>query len=182
MADQEKQHPPEPQPVQPPDDFPVVWQDPEDAQMQWEFDNMHRTEPTPYLESEMWDTCIEGWNAHNEAVEMPTRSRMIRINAYVYTAFFPVVALEDMPMSMGRAEENINRLIDRLEDLWTQEWLPEIQTHLAFWDAFDLQTTDLSGLVTHLHETYERLVRLFDIHFNIESTPKSQIYLLMKKY
>nr|AAY00048.1 PPDK beta subunit [uncultured bacterial symbiont of Discodermia dissoluta] len=48
---------------------------------------------------------------------------------------------------------------------WTEEWLPEIQEQLAFWDAFDLDGASANALVAHLEGTEQRLLRAWEIHF-----------------
>lgn len=84
MSEQDTHQLPEPQPIQPPDDFPVTWKDPDDAQLQWEYDSMHFTVPCPLMEVEVWETFIDGWNAYNEAIGIPSQMRIAHINSYLY--------------------------------------------------------------------------------------------------
>ena len=76
---------------------------------------------------------------------------------------FPVVE----PETMVAAEEKVNEAIYRLNALWDGDWLPEIKSHLAFWDAYDLPGADLSDLMSHLEETFKRSTRLYDLHMQI---------------
>ncbi len=167
MSEQDTHQPPEPQPIQPPDDFPVTWDDPNDSQLQWEFDSMHITAPSSLIEVEVWETFADGWNAYNESVGLPVRTRLARINSYLYMAIFPVVELEAMPEAMTAAEEKMNEGMYQLNALWDEDWLPEIKSHLAFWDAYDLQGANLSDLVSHWEETLKRGTRLYDLHMQI---------------
>jgi hypothetical protein len=54
-----------------------------------------------------------------------------------------------------------------LENVWAWRWRPEIEAHLAFWDGFDLRGADDAALLAHLDATYERLVRVWRVHFEI---------------
>ena len=178
MPEQDIHQPPEAQLIQPPDNFPVIWKDPDDAQLQWEFDSMHITAPSPHMEAEIWETCLDGWNAYNEAVGMPTRMKTAQINSYLYMAAFPVVEPETIPAAMVAAEEKVNEAMYRLSALWNEDWLPEIKSHLAFWDAYDLQGAGLSDLMSHLEETFKRSTRLYDVHFQIVMP----VYIAMSKF
>ena len=167
MSAQDTQPPCEPQKMQPPNNFPVTWKDPDDDQLKWEFDSMHFTSPSPLMEVEVWETFIDGWDAYYEAVGMPLRTKITLINSYLYMAVFPVIEPEAMPAAMAAAEKKMNEAMYQLNTLWDEDWLPEIKSHLAFWATYDLQGADLSELMSHWEETFKRSTRLYDLHFQI---------------
>ena len=55
----------------------------------------------------------------------------------------------------------------RLWEWWTDELLPEVKDHLAYWESIDPGTLSMRQLLDHLDETLQRLTRLWDIHFQI---------------
>ena len=56
--------PPEPRPIPDSPDFPVTWENPDDARLPWEYDATHFTGPVPYLESQaFWAEVFVGFNA-----------------------------------------------------------------------------------------------------------------------
>ncbi len=169
----------QPKPIPDPPDFPVILENPDDAQLQWEYDTTHSTGPAPLLEFQaFWKTAFEGWSSANESLGIPLRIRATRLNTYFYIAILPAVAPEEMPEAMNKAEETLNGQINRLESLWKEEWLPEITGHLAFWDAFDLSGAEMSALMDHLDETLDRFLELFTIHFVIISP----VYVAMSQF
>jgi len=165
MSDQKMppQHEPKPIPNSP--DFPVNWENREDAQLPWQFDPMHIPYPIPPFEAEVWQTTYEGWNKANELTGVPIRSRGAYINTYMYSAFVPSIPMEEMPEAMSKSEEILKSQTGNLGELWQDKWLPDIQSHLDFWDSFDLQGADLQSLLSHLDETFERVAKLWTLHF-----------------
>ena len=162
--------PPEPRPIPDSPDFPVTWENPDDARLPWEYDATHFTGPVPYLESQaFWAEVFVGFNAYLESAGYPIRIRAARFNTYIYQAMFPVVPPEEIPEMMGKVEAATNLEIDRMGSLWKEEWLPEIKQHLAFWDAFDLAGCSLDELMVHVDETVARIRELFTLHFAIVS-------------
>ena len=55
----------------------------------------------------------------------------------------------------------------RLAEQWSEWWLPEIQSHLAWWAAFDVRHARMPDLLAHLDETLDRALRLWELHFRI---------------
>jgi pyruvate,water dikinase len=58
----------------------------------------------------------------------------------------------------------LDPVIARLDEHWTNEWWPELQEHLAWWENFDLTHATLPTLLAHLEESYRRLVRVWEVH------------------
>jgi phosphohistidine swiveling domain-containing protein len=45
--------------------------------------------------------------------------------------------------------------------------LPEIEEHLAFWDAFDIEEASLEALRLHLDESWQRVNQIWTLHFKL---------------
>lgn len=74
MSEGDHTGPPAPTPIEAPADFPVIWEDPDDAKLPWQFDPLHFPHPLPILEGGMWcDFTVNGFNHAFEAYEIPTR-------------------------------------------------------------------------------------------------------------
>jgi pyruvate,water dikinase len=82
-------------------------------------------------------------------------------------ALTAAVPPEEMEAQGKRADAQIDAAMARLGELWRGEWLPEIQSHLAWWDAFDLRGAPAADLLEHLEETLRRTARLWELHFRI---------------
>ena len=158
---------PVPVPIAVPPNFPVAWQDPDDEKFTWAQDRMHNPDPLLPLERSFWDLVYQGFNRAAEAYEMPTRVKARSINTYYFMALAPAVLPEAMEAQGKRADARIDAAMARLGELWRGEWLPGIQAHLAWWDAFDLRGATASDLLAHLEETLERILQLWELHFRI---------------
>jgi pyruvate,water dikinase len=148
-------------------DFPVRWENPDDARLSWRQDRMHTPDPVLPMEQTFWDLVYAGFNRAAEAYELPGRLRIRCINTYLYMAMTPVVPPERMEAQGRRAERRIDEAMARLREAWTGEWLPEIRAHLDAWSAFDLRGASMASLLAHLEETLGRVLRLWDLHFRI---------------
>ena len=158
---------PEPIPIPAPPGFPVAWERPDDAKLSWAQDRMHCPDPLLPMERVFWDLVYRGFNRAAEAYELPSRVRARAVNTYLYMALAPAVPPEALEAQGQRAEARIEAAMGRLGELWRGEWLPEIQRHLAWWDAFDLRGATMPQLLAHLEESFQRVLRLWELHFRI---------------
>lgn len=150
-----------------PPNFPVTWKSPDDERLPWIQDRMHTPDPVLPLEEAFWDVVYDGFNRATEAFEMPVRVKGRCINTYFYMAVFPAVPPDQMEAQGRRNEERMKEAVARLGERWSGEWLPEIQSHLTWWDAFDLRAAAVPALLAHLEETLSRSRRLWELHFLI---------------
>jgi len=158
---------PEPVAIAAPPNFPVAWESPDDERLSWTQDRMHNPDPLLPLERSFWNIVYAGFNRAAEAYEMPTRIKARPVNTYYYIALKPAVSPEEVEAQGKRADAQIDAAMARLGELWRGEWLPEIQSHLAWWDAFDLRGAAAPDLLEHLEETLKRAARLWELHFRI---------------
>ena len=80
-------------PIQSPDDFPVVWEHPEDAELHWTRDRTHFADCVPPLEADFWRQAWKGMGDLVEKKNGTQRRRMERINGYLYLAQEPLADL-----------------------------------------------------------------------------------------
>jgi pyruvate,water dikinase len=151
-----------------PPDFPSTWEHPEDAQLFWMFDPVGSPSAMPPLDYAFQRDAYLGFNSAAAAYELPTRMDTRYINTYLYTAIVPVGATPEVLETLARlSEERLDAAMTRLGRLWDTEWLPEVQAHLAYWQAFDLRGATLPVLLAHMDETVARSRRVWDIHFQL---------------
>ncbi len=161
---------PAPTAIEPPADFPVVWRDPAEAGLFWQQDAMHFPDPIAPLEIAYAASAIGGgFKAAFEAYHAPLdRAEVQAINGYYYMAMVPVEGTpEEMEARGAQAEAAVRDVIARVGEVWEQEFLPEIQAHIAWWESFDAASASREALLAHLDETWERLVRIWELHFRI---------------
>ncbi len=155
-------------PIVPPPDFPVRWERPEDAAYYWTRDREHMPRPiTPMFSSFTALAAGEGRRLtvplYEEAI---LERRDCTINGYDYTR---VIVFDGKPAEIEarirRNREKTWKTCRKLAELWEEEWLPEIESHWAFWAAFDLHGASPAVLAGHLQETMARAIRLYEIHY-----------------
>ncbi len=156
-------------PIPTPASFPLAWEEPAFAHLQWSRDRMHFPEPvTPAMEL-FFEAHNAGFRHAFALYEMPLEVMMLkRINTYAYGAVMPRPLPHDAMVAMGeRAQRNLGAAMMRLAERWDGELLPEVKEHLAFWQGADLGGASLSELAEVARETRRRLVRLWEIHFEL---------------
>lgn len=156
-----------PQPIPLPDDFPVVWEQPEDAHGFWERELSHLPGQSTMLDCSFAQRWVDqGFNAACEDFSMPVRNAFRRVNTYVYQSIAPVSHDHAQLEQLGRAaQERLGGVIGRQRELWDDERLPEIKELLARWRAFDLEGASDAQLVAHLHDSIAWSERAWHIHF-----------------
>jgi len=149
----------------PPPNFPVTWEQPDEANLYWELDCMHWPTPVTPLTGQYIDIFVLCANPVLAAIEFPARMRSRRINTYHYHATAPLpLAEQEMAAQMRRHEAKLDEALRHLDERWTTTWLPEIKDRLAYWQHFDLAAAALPALVAHLDATLEHIKRLAEIH------------------
>ena len=161
-----------------PPDFPVNWEDPVDAHLCWTQDRLHFPDPVTPLDFSIIEQVMDaGLNEAARTYDIPISLCDRYINTYVYTAVVPsefphddadfIVSPGEDSRFIGaqRSEDRLQDAMKNLSNLWEGEWLPELQQHLAYWEAYHLRSSSMPALLDHLHETEGRLQRVWEIHF-----------------
>lgn len=150
-----------------PPDFPVTWTSSDDEHLFWNQDGSHTPEPLPPLDATLFESIYGNIDKAGVEYAMPVSIRGQCFNSYMYMAVAPLAPPEQMGEAFARAEQQLDPAMGQLESSWTNAWLPEIQSHLAWWDAFDLRNASVPDLMAHVRETWTRTDRLFYLHFRI---------------
>ena len=111
----------------------MTWADSDEEGLFWQQDRMHAPEPVAPLDEEVWVLAYRGFDAAAATYEMPIRAHARRVNTYLYMAIAPAVPPDQMEVLGKRGEERLNEAMGRLESSWRDEWLPEVQSNLAWW-------------------------------------------------
>jgi pyruvate,water dikinase len=160
---------PAPSAIVAPPEFPVRWEQPDDADLFWTLERMHVPEPFPPLAEPFLRHCYEhGVNLGARPYSWPFHVRACRINTYWYWTAIPLrLAPQELEVLNERSQETFDSAIDRLSDIWQIEVLPEVQQYLTEWEAFDLPGASMPELVAHLEKTIVRSARVWEVHFRI---------------
>lgn len=140
----------------------------DDGQLAWVHDPVHWPDPMPPLAfSIAGDALARGLLAAAREYDLSVLDvRVRRVNAYRYQATIPLSCTqEEAAAREKRSRATLRATVARLGQLWTDEWLPEIERHLACWEGFDLHGSLDLALLAHLDETLIRTTRMWEIHF-----------------
>lgn len=151
-----------------PADFPVVWEKPGDELLFWKADRMHFAEPMSPMSEFFREAFNTGFRTASVASDVPVAAPYGRFNNFFfYYNVEPQFRPEEMEAVSKRGAVKLEQNMARLWEWWTDELLPEVKDHLAFWDSIDSGTLTMPQLLEHLDETLGRFTRLWDIHFQI---------------
>ncbi|HEX8155933.1 MAG TPA: hypothetical protein VF526_00995 [Solirubrobacteraceae bacterium] len=149
---------------------PFAFADPADAELLWQHDKTHFPDPLAPMEAATLEQALghgftHGVAAYNAPIE---RVEVRSIDGYHYRS---VVMASGSPSELAAraelAEQSVRAAIGQLDELWTERILPEVREHLGFWHSFDLAAATRSALTAHVAETWERLKRVWELHFEI---------------
>jgi hypothetical protein len=112
------------------------------------------------------------------ALDRPLR----RINTYAYVGSVPAAAPEAQAARMAGSPVRIAAVLDRLDELWTHRWQPELAHHLAVWDGVDLARATLPALMAYLDESLRRGARLWELYFLLEAPARLALAAFARAY
>jgi pyruvate,water dikinase len=193
------------QPIPTPEDFPVSWENPDDARLTWALDN-HATEPMAPLSCSLGATVLRGFNSAFGQFGLPIHMRVRFINGFPYAAVVPTdappeavvktiaavnrIAPAIVKLLMGRMMagmakqqlETLNPILARLDRYWHDELLPEINQHFAYFESCDLRGLSRQQLRAHFAESLRRAERLGELHLRASLSAMSAMSLFEELY
>jgi phosphohistidine swiveling domain-containing protein len=177
------------QPIPTPANFPLRWDNLQQARQLWILDNQHFAgQMPPLLASISHDIYAAPFNYGAARYALSVRLATLCMNGYGYIGLVPEGAPPDFVLKginlldrvapglvksmMGKMVDGMTQkymaqlepVIARLDEHWANEWWPELQQHLAWWESFDLANAPLPDLLRHLAESRQHLVRAWEIH------------------
>ena len=149
-----------------PRDFPVIYENPDEASFFWQQESTHHSEPLKPLDFHFNARLIfETNNNVYKAYALPLKIYCRHINTYYYYSLVPQFGPpEEMEAQGKESEKRLGIAMTGLGERWEKEWFPEIRDHLAYWEGFNLKDASISDLSEHLDETYRRVWRSWEIH------------------
>lgn len=182
------------EPIPEPNNFPVVWENPEDGQGFWEFDGYHYPNPMTPLEFELTEAIYENGLGKAAAIfSVPISVEARRINTYFYRSVSPdggppdsvmrlmnrvkgfapgiIKAIEDRTVAgiSGKYMNQLRPVLENLGGYWNGTLLPEVKGYLDYWETYDLDNATLPTLMTHLEQVIREAKRIGVIHFLIHA-------------
>jgi amino acid adenylation domain-containing protein len=151
------------------DPFPVAWDSPEEAREMWLLDEVHNLSQTSPLDFDLrLRPMLEGNSRAFTLYGVPLEIEPKLIHGFVYQK----ILLSDLPegelaAALKHADQAVRKVSRDLSSRWNEAWLPEIKAHLVELTAFDPGSAALPMLLEHILSTSRRLLRLWEIHFEL---------------
>lgn len=168
------------------DDFPVTFEDPAHAELEWEWDDMHTPHAFTRLAGDysrdISDSFFEPFRRHPELGPWPQRWYAAQWNGYVYYAYQRNVPQEARKELFDRIIALNRALIAPTEAYWRDELLPELKRIYAHIEAIPVDTVPLAELADAWDDAWQRSRRGWDIHFDIIAGPYQVIDDLIDAY
>lgn len=148
--------------ISPPDDFPVKWETPEDAQLFWEVDMMHWPHGMSPLQGTMdLPAFIRGFNLAAQELRMPLKSVQFKIfNNYAYRTMEPWSQDPDeVNARMQQMRTEMMKHIPGLMERWDKVYEPEVRElndETLYGDYAAMGDRDLSALLEKVVAKRER--------------------------
>ena len=147
-----------------PPDFDIAWE-PSDAQLQWEWDDMHWPSPLAPLAMDFGQLILAGINASYARFGAPFNLRARFIAGYAY-----------MAMDYGVPDNEVKGAFDRLRDAhrafapdnaryWRDEAMPELRQIYAFVAEIDVEGPTGPAVADAWHAAWDRIAEAWRIHF-----------------
>jgi pyruvate,water dikinase len=153
------------------DEFPVTWDDPEDATLTWDREDSHfsgvlaplaidfiRYGPDYGIKRQLADT------GH------PLLIRHVAFNGLFYASAKPRVSADELPAALTAATDRRRRLARPLRRRWDEELLPEVLGHYAWMRALSFETMPPAEAADAWLELWRRQNRIWAIHFIVTSS------------
>ncbi|MGH2399948.1 MAG: hypothetical protein ACRDFA_03180, partial [bacterium] len=147
------------------DPFPIAWDDPRDAKLAWEWEEMHCPRVfTPLAGDYMASIIEDGLNYRYEKFGMPVRYRCRLINNYVYVG-------EELDPTVDRATLQEQGRQGRLAQTkivrryWEQRVFPTLMDSYKWMERAPVETAPLSKVAEAWAELWRRIRLLYSLHF-----------------
>ncbi len=146
------------------EDFPVVWEDPGDVELSWEWAEEASPAVFPPLSADAVRVFYEGFNERYRRTGVPFRTECRIINGYLYSALRPLVPAGELPTAQARAWEMRRAETRKVLRFWHETALPKVLDICAWLRNAPLETVPLADLAKIWNELWSRLPELGTLH------------------
>jgi pyruvate,water dikinase len=149
------------------DDFPIEFDDPSDAEIEWEWDDMHMPFPVAPLSGD-WAIAIgrafDSWKS-GLGIDYPSRGYGRVWNGYVYYGFRTNYPAEEKDAWRAKATEFWRSRIAVTDSYWNDEVLPELRDMYATLRSADVEAGTREVVAEAWEAAWRAAQRAWDLHF-----------------
>ena len=148
------------------EEFPVRWDDPEDAKLTWTREDAHFDRVFAPLSTEFIRYGVDyGIRKRMSSIGFPLLFRCHAFNGRFYESERPLVAEDRIPAELTRAVTLRRALARTLRLQWEDELLPELLGHYAWMRGLSIERMAGLAAAEAWLEMWRRVRRIWTIHF-----------------
>jgi rifampicin phosphotransferase len=147
-----------------PVDFDIAWE-PADAQLQWEWDDMHWPSPLAQLAMDFGLLILDGINASYVRFGAPFTLRARFIAGYAYLAMDYGVPDDEVKAAFDRNRDAHRAFAPDNARYWRDEAMPALREIYAFVDGIDVDGAARAELADAWKAAWDRVAEAWRIHF-----------------
>ena len=152
-------------------DFPIAWREPSDADLTWEWDDMHTPHVVMPLGEDYLELLAHGFAYRYEKLGVPLAILTRVWNGYAYFAFKIDAAEAEHDAVMARYQEARRARIPHTAAYWREEALPELRAMYREIDGIDADAISPDRLAVAWERAWTHAERAWDIHFFVIAGP-----------
>jgi pyruvate,water dikinase len=145
--------------------FPYEFADPTDAELEWEWDDMHMPFAMTPLAADYVRVIGGGFNEPYERLDHPPRMFTAVWNGYAYFAGRPNAQEEERKPNRERFFEKCRQRAEVTADYWANEAIPELKALYARVDGVDAESADREELAAGWLDAWAAVQQAWKIHF-----------------
>ncbi len=155
------------------DAFPVTWDDPLDANLSWEREEMHFPNPLLPLRADAirHGLGIEGLNYMFTRMSVPMRLHCRVLNGFVYIARQVEGGEGELPQVQELLKEARRSGAREARQYWTDKVLPTLLETYQWMQTTPIETAPLSEIADAWDNFYARVPHLWGLHFMTTAGP-----------
>ena len=147
------------------DQFPVEWLDPSDAEITWEWDDMHMPGALSALAGDYTWVIGAGMAYGHQRMGTPVEMRVRVWNGYAYYGLATDVPEAEQEAMWERRTVAARAAIKDADAYWHERAVPEVSAAYAWVAARPVETMPLPELAETWDEVWARIGRCWAIHF-----------------
>jgi len=147
-------------------EFPVTWDDPEDAMLTWEREDSHFDQVLGPLAIDFIRNGPDyGIRKRFVEIGFPMLVRHVAFNGRFYASSKPLVAADELPAKLTEMLALRRRVGRTLRARWDDEFVPELQAHYEWMRQLDFGAMSPAAAADAWLESWRRQNRIWTIHF-----------------
>ena len=147
-----------------PEDFPIAWSDPSDAERSWRRDEMHSPFYLVPLSQDYVTLIGNGFAYRYERLDVPISMRALVVNGYLYFSWIPLGPESEHEAVVEQYMATLREHTPLAIDYWARS-VPELRGLYAEIAAIEVEALPAEQLAEAWDRAWQRTQRAWAIHF-----------------